>query len=442
MKRISGSESLRNTTSKGEGHIKDHRNLTVCFGRHRIASDPKGDRQRRSFPAVADGRKRLAATVLWLAVSLLLVCPGRVFAQPARDDAAMRNRLKLEPTRSWEMRPGTHRPEILVNGKDVWLVVVDHDGLVRHRAYRYRYPDLDRPVQWFNVAKITDRYGAPADHRALIQENELVVVYQSNVMDANRSRRPPRTGPAENNAASQNLLLARFTLGGKEILRRPIVAGVTDFREDNFPDFCILWRRDRLLISTGTRARKLHIREVDLQAKVLAVHEISCGPDTIRSNIGNSFLLNEDGVHLVGSSGPQNPAEILTMTRLDDDLGPLDTKRLNSLDVQQHFPTDNLRVDGNQLIAYISRKWQPGQRGLEGNPYNACLKIISSDPGQVAEDLVVGKRGFAHVHPTLARIGDRLLVAWSRRSERTENRGPRSMPQVVIQEYRMTTRAR
>ena len=376
-------------------------------------------------------------SALRLALPLLLACYAPVFAQTGRDTSAIRKRLKLEPTCSWEMRPGTHRPEILVDGKDVWLVVVDHDGLVRHRAYRYRYPNLDQPVQRFNVARITGRYGAPADHRALIHQNELVVVYQSNVMGTNRSRRPPRTGPAENNATSQNLLLARFTLGGQEILRKPIVIGVTDFREDNFPDFCIIWHRDRLLVSTGTRARKLRIREVDLRAKVLAVHDISCGPDTIRSNIGNSFLLNDDGVHLVGSSGPQNPSEILTITRLDNDLSPLHTKRLNSLDVQQHFPTDNLLVDGNTFITYISRKWKPRQRGLEGNPYNACLKIIDSDREKILEDLVVGKRGFAHVHPTLARIGDRLLVAWSRRNERTKNRGPRSMPQVVIQEYRM-----
>jgi len=372
------------------------------------------------------------------ALSFLLAC-APAFAQDDRADEAVRRSLELVPTRSWEMHPGTHRPEILVDGKDVWLVVVDHDGRVRHRAYRYRYPNLDNPIQRFNVTRITDRSGTPADHRALIRENELVVVYQSNVMDQTRARRP---GPAENNAASQNLLLARFTLEGKLILRRPIVADVRDFRTDNFPDFCICWHRDRLLVSTGTRANMLKIREVDLEAKVLAIHEISCGPGTIRSNIGNSFLQDRVGIQLAGSSGPRERSEILTLTRFDENFNPVDTLELNTLDVQQHFPTGNLQEDGYRFIAYISRKWKPGQHGLEANPYDAGLKIIDSVGGEILDDIVVGRRGFAHVHPTLARVGDHLLVAWSRQRERTGGRGPKSMPQVVIQEYQMVSHGR
>ena len=135
----------------------------------------------------------------------------------------------FEPTRSWSMVRGTHRPEILIDGKDVYLVVVEHVGKVRHRAYRYRYPNLDRPVISFDVSRTTERYGLPADHRAVIVNGELIVVYQSNVMKGDASLHR-RQGPAEDRAQSQSLLLARFTLGasrfcaGQSSTVRPLAA--------------------------------------------------------------------------------------------------------------------------------------------------------------------------------------------------------------------------
>ena len=337
----------------------------------------------------------------------------------------------FEPTRSWSMARGTHRPEILIDGKDVYLVVVEHVGKVRHRAYRYRYPNLDRPVISFDVSRTTERYGYPADHRAVIVDGELVVVYQSNVMKQGASRRG-RQGPAEDGAQSQSLLLARFTLDGKQILRRAIVDRATDFRRDNFPDFCILWRKGRLLVQTGSRSRRMKIREVDREAKVLAVHELDTGPGTGREAIGNSFLVDGEKLFLVSAAGPRSRGG-LTVTPLGENFkagDPVEIGRTRRFD--RHFPTSNLVADGYVLLGHITGN----RRILDYDPH---VLVLDADR-EVVRDFEVGRKGFAHVHPTLVKIDDSLLVAWSRRSER-RGRGSMSAPQVVIQEYQIKWRS-
>jgi hypothetical protein len=100
---------------------------------------------------------------------------------------------------------------------------------------------------------------------------KIVVVYQT--LNYRKGVRP-KGGPGEDFATDQSLLLARFTLEGKEIFRAPIVDRAADFKADNFPDHCLMWWNDRLLVSSGARSRQLHIREVTLNAEVLSDHVI------------------------------------------------------------------------------------------------------------------------------------------------------------------------
>jgi hypothetical protein len=185
----------------------------------------------------------------------------------------------------------THRPEILIaDSGDFILVVVEPSGQpsvgqVKHKAYRFD-AEWNQIGSAFVVSRTTSEYGEPADHRAALINGELVVVYQTlNFAEGTR----PQGGPMEQYATDQSLILARFSLNGEERFREPIVAHAPDKDEDNFPDHCLLWWNDRLLISTGGH-RKLKIREVDLDANILATHTFRAGHDTIPGEIGNSLL--------------------------------------------------------------------------------------------------------------------------------------------------------
>ncbi len=46
----------------------------------------------------------------------------------------------------------------------------------------------------------------------------------------------------------------------------------------------------------------------------------------------------------------------------------------------------------------------------------------------VADEIEVGENGFAHVHPTMSILDDRVYVAWSQRSST-------QAPQVVVERY-------
>src|SRR5262249_40422887 len=180
------------------------------------------------------------------------------------------------------LSPNTHRPEILaLSDGGVMVVTVSPDGpmgigRVKHKAYRL---DADwNPVgDPFVVTAITAEFGEPADHRAALVNGELVVFYQSLIFRDN----VPMNGPAENAASEQSLLMARFSLDGEELDRRPVVAHQTDFTQDNFPDFCILVHGDRFFIETGSQGPGIHIREVNMAGEVLATHVLRAGPGGI-----------------------------------------------------------------------------------------------------------------------------------------------------------------
>ncbi len=336
--------------------------------------------------------------------------------------------LKHQATR--QLPPGTHRPEILAtNQGDLLLVVVQPQGLpgsvgqIKHRAYRFgpNWQPLGKP---FVVTQVSKEYGEPADQRAALVNNELVVVYQTLAWKDGKPKFGQ--GPMERYAKEQSLLLARFSLEGKVRLRKPIVARVSDFSADNFPDHCLLWQDGRLLVSTGSLGRKLKIRAVDLEANILATHELEASEQTIPGTIGNSLLAAGPRLFLFSASGPQTA--FLTMTELDRSFRPVKHTQFTDPQREQNFPTSCLAHGEIIFLAYIARD-RGGANELFQNPYHPYLKILDKNH-QVVADLKIGSGGFAHCHPTIARLGNRLYVAWSKSLGK--------MPQVQVEEYELS----
>ncbi len=354
------------------------------------------------------------------------------------DDAS----VTLEHLATWEMEVGTHRPEILLTeAGDLVLVVVEHedkgDVRVTHKGYRFD-TDFNPLIDPYVVTTETEEYGHPADHRVVLVDGEVVVLYQNLVVD------PEATGEGtpESQAISQSLLLARFDAEtGEELDRQPVAPDVTDFSLDSFPDHCLLWRDGRLLVSTGAfsdnpNSNHFRIREVDPFASypdnVLAVHDLTLTDDGLPSDIGNSFLAAEDGsLWMVGSTGPHDTAQ-LQAAPLDEDFAPQPGLVFHDDENEQTFPTGVVVSDGLVFVGSIYRE-RGGDTALEVNPYSPRLKVLSADLKTILYDEAVGdgSPGSAHIHPTIAVAEDRLYFAWSRQA----SDAPPNPPQVMIEVY-------
>jgi hypothetical protein len=344
--------------------------------------------------------------------------------------------LTLSHVSTMEMAVGTHRPEIRVRADGGLIVVVvepgpgaNETGRIKHQAYRFD-ADLQQEGEPFPVAAIDATYGEPADHRAMLVGDELVVVYQA--LNYGEDKPVGGGGPSEDFATDQSLMMARFDMQGNELMRGAIVARATDFTEDNFPDHCMLWTGDNLLVSTGTRADLLRVREVDLDGGILATHTIPTSNDGIGTNIGNSMHMNGDQVRFVASLGPVGPGRI-TVNALDDAFAVNRLASVGDDSLERHFPTDSQVVGDYTLVAYIARELG-GDRDMLLNPYGARLAVLNSSL-ELVDDIAVGEGGFAHVHPTMAYLGDRLYLAWSKRSDR-------GAPQVQVACYKVSDASR
>jgi hypothetical protein len=298
-------------------------------------------------------------------------------------------------------------------------------GKVKHKAHRFtaEWHPIGEP---FAVTTITEEFGEPADHRAALVGDELVVLYQSLVW----RERPPAGagGPAEDFARDQSLLMARFALDGTERMRRAIVVHAADRREENFPDFCLLARGGELLVSTGSLGGKLKIRRVSLEGEVLETVEFPNREDSVPDNIGNSFLAERGRLWMVSATGPHRSAA-LTVTELDSHYQPGRPVVLEQRDREQHFPVSALASDDWVYVGYESRP--RGGGGLpDQNPYEPYLKILTPE-FRVAADLPMGEAGAMAVHPFVVRTGNRLLFAWST----SVKIGARTAPRVRVDEY-------
>ncbi len=340
--------------------------------------------------------------------------------------------LKLTHIASKELPQGTHRPEILVSDTgDIYLIVVHPSeqtgvGQIKHRVYRYD-SNWNQIGDAYAVTWTDAIYGEPADHRAAIVNKQLVIVYQTLIYKDNI---PPNTGgPAEDFAKEQSLMLARYSLEGTELFRGPIVAHVTDFTRDSFPDHCLLWRDDRFIVSTGIKntgpieQKTINIREVDLNGTILSTHKILSSPTEIPEMIGNSLFYRDGSVFMLSGG--------VMLNQLKDTLdGVVNTWSLEQEDVDATFPTGNLSYEGFILVGFNGR--QPGgDYALENNPYSPYLMILDSSYNQISVTKI-GDTGFAHVHPTLANSGSRLFLAWSKR---LTSDGSRYSPQVNVEEF-------
>ena len=344
--------------------------------------------------------------------------------------------LTLSHISTMEMAAGTHRPEIRVRADGGLIVVVvepgpgaNEIGRIKHQAYLFD-TDLQQEGAPFPVAAIDATYGEPADHRAILVDDELVVVYQT--LNYGEDKPVGGGGPSEDFATDQSLMMARFDMDGNELMRAAIVAQVTDFTEDNFPDHCMLWTGDKLLVSTGTRADLLRIREVKLDGGILAMHTIPTSRDGIDTNIGNSMHMHGDQVRFVASLGPVGPGRI-TVNALDDTFAVSRLASVGNDSLERHFPTDSQLVGDYTLVSYIARELG-GDRDMLLNPYGVRLAVLDSSL-ELVDDIAVGDGGFAHVHPTMAYLDDRLYLAWSKRSES-------GAPQVQVECYKVSGASR
>ena len=78
----------------------------------------------------------------------------------------------------------------------------------------------------------------------------------------------------------------------------------------------------------------------------------------------------------------------------------------------------------------------PDGSGIGVNYVDAYLKVLNKELS-VVTDMKLGDEGFAHVHPSLARLGSRLFVAWSKRVT-----GSKMVhPQVFVEEFEIQYRS-
>jgi hypothetical protein len=344
--------------------------------------------------------------------------------------------LTLTHLGTTEMEQGTHRPEIFTLADGDLLLAVVHpsgnskeEGGIKHQAYRLD-ANLAVKGQSFVLTTTTELYGEPADHRVLIVDDELVVVYQTLLFGDDMPLQPG--GPAEDYAESQSLMLARFNLDGTELFRGPIVAHSTDFSEDNFPDHCMVWSGESLLVSTGTSGNQVKFRVVTLEGEVLETFVSETTSDTIGGTIGNSLFHHQDSLFLVsGQHVPATAPKGLVFAELDENYAPSPVAKYVWDGEDPTFPTGTLVHQGLLFIAFSGHE-AGSSPDIQVNPYSPRLAVFDDAFNPLAEELVSTEAGSGHVHPTVAAIGDTLFYAWSRK---LENNGNVSTPQVLIESY-------
>ncbi|MDP6958771.1 MAG: hypothetical protein QF645_08155, partial [Planctomycetota bacterium] len=277
---------------------------------------------------------------------------------------------------TFQMEVGTHRPEIFVTEEGNLLLAVvepksDGNKTIKHQAYLFD-PDFTELVK-FDITWIDETYGEPADHRAAIINGQLVVVYQTLNYDPNANI---SGGPSEQYAKDQSLLLTRYTLEGEELLRTPIVANQTDFTIDNFPDHCLLWENERLLVSTGAMGSNPKLREIDLEGNIIETWTLSGD----FSDIGNSLLVHEGEIallsYLMGTEGG------LTLSGFDTNFKSSLVGYFPSEERERTFPTGVAQINGYTFVAHCTAP--AGTVGNpETNPFDAYLVVLDENMMEV-----------------------------------------------------------
>jgi hypothetical protein len=351
-------------------------------------------------------------------------------ADAAGDASSSSGKPSLALKGGFSLALGTHRPEILAAPDGNFFVAVVEPtgapgvGQVKHRLHKYAPAGTEIGTS-IVLTSVTAEYGEPADHRVALFGGKIFVVYQT--LKWKGGVAPTQaSGAMEDYAESQSLMLARFSLEGALELRAPIVAHVTNFQEDNFPDHCNVVVGDGLLVSTGTsRNAKLKIRKVDANGTVVETHEIPVSETTVPSSIGNSMAVSTGNVTLFGASFTNRTT---TASDLDSAYQVGRFTSFGSSDVEATFPTGSLIERGHFFVGYIGRP-VGGDPDLVKNPYSPYLQVIDASRNAVL-NMKVGDPGFLHVHPTVAKVGDSLFVAYSK--------SVNGQPQSQVVEYGVT----
>lgn len=355
------------------------------------------------------------------------------------EQKVLKSDISLEHVDTYKMTAGTHRPEILVKDDNLYLLVVDPDknARVQHRGYIFDASDpSDIDFDNYESFALTPE---GSDHRGIIMDDKIVIVYQVNIISEDLPR-GPISGPAEVYAESQELMMAIFSLDGEEIFREEILS-TTDFGEDSFPDMCMLsWGEESFLVSTGQtnvnpQENVFKIREVDFDSNIIIEEKYTLDKERA-SSIGNSMFVVNNGFLFFSST------QSITVTEFDERL-----KVGNTVVIEQDnnlaytFPTGVVEYGDYYIVGYSSH--DSGNPAIETNPLYPAIMILTKDfkivlDAQINELFSLdADPGSGHVHPTLAVINDRLFYAWSGKTEQEED-SLMNTPQVRIEELELS----
>ena len=421
----------------------------VLYGQHKAPAGVNQTESLVTFDATTfeTTHKQILAETMAMDVKVHLdLSHGRVaFTRPAYSEAHLvgiesssSTEIQIDHVSTVQMPVGTHRPEILATESGEMLAIVVQPGddvagnRIKHQVYRYD-ADGNQIGETFPVTWITEEYGEPADHRAAIVDDELVIVYQSLVYDGDIA---VGGGPSEQYALNQSLLMARYSLDGQELFRGPIVAHVTDFSEDNFPDHCLLPLEDSLLVSTGA-SQQIKLRQVSYTGEVLNSYEFNTQPMRSLASIGNSLLNHDDRILMITGTGlGPNGENGISVLELDAAYQPTELAWFAGEDQEYTFPTGALSYKGYTFVTYDAREDTETYLSPKEHPFRPNLVVLDADLAMVLNMSIGSGPGFAHVHPTLNIIGDQLIIGWSMQAEMEGTL--HQAPQVQLERYDLT----
>lgn len=339
-------------------------------------------------------------------------------------------KLNLTLIKSVNLPENTHRPELVAtpDGKLILVVWLFSNGKlqpgkVNHRAYVYD-PSMNLE-KTFDVAADSAEYGSPADHRITIANGELLVTYQSILMNEGVS--PDRCQPSEACIKEQSLMLARFSQDGKELSRKPIVGHSTDFGADSFADHAILWKEGKLIVTTGNydannvvQGSSFKIREVDLDGKIISTKMYQVGAQ-VGSSLGNGLVYNGKQLLFLSANMDRN-GNTLTFNEMGSDYSFGFQQKFADNSRNKFWPVGPYYADSRIYLGYLSMP--------KGSPPNAGMYPwlqITDGAGNVLFDEQMGGKCYLHGHPVVTIIGDKLYYTVS-----LDNGGK---PQVRLDEY-------
>ena len=290
-------------------------------------------------------------------------------------------------------------------------------------------PQLEPIGEPFPVTRITSEYGEPADHRATLVNDELVVVYQSSF---GRMVHPPAA-----DLPSLREISPCFRLGLSTT--RPAFAKAD---RCSTPPTCartispitLLHGHLRELRQSRRHNQKFGLWTSKRISSTRLSHEDTGSDVGVPDNIGNSLLADGDRLWMI-DTGPDRSAA-LTVSALDPDLCP-GPPVFEEPAHEQHFPVSSRLLDDFIFVGYGSRP-RGGSPLPDQNPYAPYLKIFTRDLNLSRLIRKMGEAGFLAVHASVVRLGDRLLFAWGT----SVNLGDRIAPQGANRRDTRSTRTK